>query len=77
MTEPRTNTLNVSGATLTYDVRSAETDGGAPALLMIGSPMGASGFATLAGYFPDRVVATYDPQWGSGERAGAGGPASR
>jgi pimeloyl-ACP methyl ester carboxylesterase len=29
---------------------------------MIGSPMGADGFATLAGHFPDRTVVTYDPR---------------
>ena len=34
-----------------------------PALLLIGSPMGAAGFVTLAGHFPDRTVVTYDPRW--------------
>jgi pimeloyl-ACP methyl ester carboxylesterase len=29
---------------------------------MIGSPMGAGGFDTLSGYFPDRTVVTYDPR---------------
>jgi pimeloyl-ACP methyl ester carboxylesterase len=29
---------------------------------MIGSPMDASGFATLAGHFSDRTVVTYDPR---------------
>jgi len=29
---------------------------------MIGQPMEASGFATLASYFPDRTVITYDPR---------------
>jgi len=29
---------------------------------MIGSPMGASGFATLASHFADRTVVTYDPR---------------
>src|SRR4029453_1756635 len=33
-----------------------------PPLMLIGSPMGASGFATLAGHFPDRTVVTYDPR---------------
>ena len=37
-------------------------------LLLIGSPMGAEGFATLAGYFPDRTVVTYDPR-GAGRSA--------
>ena len=30
--------------------------------MLIGSPMGAGGFATLAGHFPDRTVVTYDPR---------------
>jgi pimeloyl-ACP methyl ester carboxylesterase len=29
---------------------------------MIGQPMTASGFATLASYLPDRTVVTYDPR---------------
>jgi pimeloyl-ACP methyl ester carboxylesterase len=62
MTEPETQILDLPGATLTYDIRAAASDTGAPVLLMIGSPMGASGFATLAGYFPDRTVVTYDPR---------------
>src|SRR5918994_1131991 len=31
-------------------------------LLMIGQPMDAGGFATLASHFPDRTVVTYDPR---------------
>jgi pimeloyl-ACP methyl ester carboxylesterase len=31
-------------------------------LLIIGSPMGAGGFGTLAGHFSDRTVVTYDPR---------------
>ena len=31
-------------------------------LLIIGSPMGADGFTTLAGHFTDRTVVTYDPR---------------
>src|SRR5262249_59522911 len=34
----------------------------APPLLLIGSPMGAAGFGTLAGHFADRTVVTYDPR---------------
>jgi pimeloyl-ACP methyl ester carboxylesterase len=30
--------------------------------LLIGSPMGAAWFGTLAGHFPDRTVVTYDPR---------------
>jgi pimeloyl-ACP methyl ester carboxylesterase len=62
MTEPRTQTLNVPGANLRYDIRDAEAETTAPVLLMIGSPMGASGFVTLAGHFRDRTVVTYDPR---------------
>jgi pimeloyl-ACP methyl ester carboxylesterase len=61
MTEPTTHTLDVPGAVLTYDIRGNDTST-EPALLLIGSPMGASGFATLAGHFPDRTVVTYDPR---------------
>ncbi|TYB59541.1 alpha/beta hydrolase [Nonomuraea sp. PA05] len=61
MTEPRSHTLEVPGATLAYDVREAQ-GGGEPILLMIGSPMDASGFTTLAGHFEDRTVVTYDPR---------------
>jgi pimeloyl-ACP methyl ester carboxylesterase len=62
MTEPKTQTLDLPGATLTYDVREAESESTEPVLLMIGSPMDASGFTTLAGHFPDRTVMTYDPR---------------
>ena len=61
MTEPKTDTLEVPGAVLTYDVRSNDSST-EPVLLMIASPMGAAGFATLSGYFPDRTVVTYDPR---------------
>jgi pimeloyl-ACP methyl ester carboxylesterase len=60
MTEPATRTLPVPGATLAYDVR--EADSPAPPLFLIGSPMGAGGFATLASHFLDRTVVTYDPR---------------
>jgi hypothetical protein len=50
--------LDVPGATLRYDVRGAEGEGRVPALLMIGSPMEASGFTSLAGRFRDRRVVT-------------------
>jgi pimeloyl-ACP methyl ester carboxylesterase len=62
MTEPNTQTLDLPGATLTYDVRAAASGSTEPVLLMIGSPMDASGFAVLAGHFPDRTVVTYDPR---------------
>src|SRR5215472_10246488 len=61
MTQPETHTLDVPGAVLHYDVRrnDASTQ---PVLLLIGSPMGAAGFGTLAGHFTDRTVVTYDPR---------------
>jgi pimeloyl-ACP methyl ester carboxylesterase len=61
MTEPTTQTLEVPGAVLTYDVRRNESST-EPILLMIGSPMGAGGFATLSQLFTDRTVVTYDPR---------------
>lgn len=72
--EPVTRTLDVPGATLTYDIRrgrtAADVSSGAAAggghtervLLMIASPMGAAGFGSLSGYFTDRTVVTYDPR---------------
>jgi pimeloyl-ACP methyl ester carboxylesterase len=60
MTTLETHELAVPGAVLTYDVRPAESD--ARPLLMIGSPMSAAGFETLAGHFTDRTVVTYDPR---------------
>jgi pimeloyl-ACP methyl ester carboxylesterase len=61
MTELKTDTLPVPGAVLYYDIRSADSSIH-PALLIIGSPMGADGFVTLAGHFADRTVVTYDPR---------------
>jgi len=61
MTDPKTHTLDVPGAVLTYDVRSNEAST-QPVLLIIGSPMGAAGFGTLASHFTDRTVVTYDPR---------------
>ena len=62
MTEPKTQTIDMPGATLTYDVREAASDTAEPVLLMIGSPMEAAGFTALAERFPDRTVVTYDPR---------------
>jgi pimeloyl-ACP methyl ester carboxylesterase len=61
LTQPTTQTLEVPGATLTYDVRPGGSGSEAP-LFLIGSPMGAAGFGTLAGHFADRTVITYDPR---------------
>lgn len=60
ITEAMTRTLEVPGATLTYDVRSGTAD--APVLFLIGSPMGAAGFGSLAGHFSERTIMTYDPR---------------
>jgi pimeloyl-ACP methyl ester carboxylesterase len=73
MTEPTTHTLEAPGATLTYDVRQADSP--APVLMLIGSPMGAGGFVTLASHFPDRTVVTYDPR--GVERSVKADPASQ
>jgi pimeloyl-ACP methyl ester carboxylesterase len=63
MTEPTARTLDLPGVTLAYDVRGPlPTADGTPPLLLVGQPMDASGFATLASYFPDRTVLTYDPR---------------
>ncbi|MFL6145409.1 MAG: alpha/beta fold hydrolase [Labedaea sp.] len=58
-----THTLETAGVDLVYDVHgSLPTADGRPPLFMIGQPMQASGFSTLASYFPDRTVITYDPR---------------
>ena len=72
-TEPETSTLDVPGATLAYDVR-ANQSGTLPPLLIIGSPMGAAGFVTLASHFTDRTVITYDPR--GAERSAKADPTS-
>jgi pimeloyl-ACP methyl ester carboxylesterase len=58
-----TRVLETPEADLTYDVLGPLPPAGErPPLLMIGQPMAAAGFATLASYFPDRTVVTYDPR---------------
>ena len=61
ITEPRTSTLEAPGAVITYDVRQGDSSS-APILVLIGSPMGAAGFGSLARHFTDRTVVTYDPR---------------
>ena len=61
-TDIATHTLEVPGAVLTYDVRPGPDTATAPTLVLIGSPMGAGGFGTLAAHFTDRTVVTYDPR---------------
>ena len=58
-----THTLETTGADIAYDVRGPlPAADGRPPLVLIGQPMDASGFATLASHFPDRPVVTYDPR---------------
>ncbi|MFG3347619.1 alpha/beta fold hydrolase [Streptomyces sp. NPDC048018] len=61
MAETDTRTLETVGATLRYDVRPGTGSDPRP-LLLIGSPMDATGFTTLASHFTDRTVVTYDPR---------------
>ena len=61
MARPETHTLDAPGAVLHYDVRRNDASS-KPVLLLIGSPMGATGFVTLTGHFTDRTVVTYDPR---------------
>ena len=64
MPEPITHQLSRPGVTLTYDVRGdvADATPDRPVLVLVGSPMGAAGFTTLASHFTDRPVVTYDPR---------------
>jgi len=63
MTTITTHSLEVPDATLVYDVHGpTPTADGTPPLLLVGQPMDATGFTTLASYFPDRPVVTYDPR---------------
>src|SRR5439155_17138329 len=56
-------TLETAEATIVYDVEGPLPPAdGRPPLFMIGQPMDASGFRTLASHFSDRTVITYDPR---------------
>jgi pimeloyl-ACP methyl ester carboxylesterase len=58
-----THVLETAEVDIVYDVRGPlPTADGRPPLFMIGQPMDASGFRTLASQFPDRTVVTYDPR---------------
>jgi pimeloyl-ACP methyl ester carboxylesterase len=58
-----THILHTTGAEIAYDVSGPlPTADGRPPLVMIGQPMTATGFQTLASYLPDRTVVTYDPR---------------
>jgi pimeloyl-ACP methyl ester carboxylesterase len=55
--------LETGDADIAYDVHGPlPTADRRPPLVMIGQPMDASGFATLASHFPNRTVVTYDPR---------------
>src|SRR6184192_2857797 len=58
-----THMLETPEVDIAYDLHGPlPTADGRPMLLMIGQPMDASGFQTLASHFPDRTVVTYDPR---------------
>src|SRR3954468_6004107 len=58
-----TRTLETAEANIAYDIHGPlPTADARPPLLMIGQPMAARGFGTLASHFPDRTVVTYDPR---------------
>ena len=58
-----THILETAETGIAYDVRGPlPTVDRRPPLFMIGQPMQASGFATLASHFGDRTVVTYDPR---------------
>jgi pimeloyl-ACP methyl ester carboxylesterase len=58
-----THKLETTEADIVYDVHGPlPTADGRPPLFMIGQPMDARGFSTLASHFPDRTVITYDPR---------------
>ena len=59
-----TRALSVPGAELTYDVHGdlSSVTAERPPLFLIGTPMAAAGFVTLAGHMADRPVITYDPR---------------
>ncbi|RKS70927.1 pimeloyl-ACP methyl ester carboxylesterase [Actinomadura pelletieri DSM 43383] len=58
-----TRTLETPEVDLVYDVHGPlPTADGRPPLLMVGQPMEAAGFTTLASHFADRTVITYDPR---------------
>jgi pimeloyl-ACP methyl ester carboxylesterase len=61
--EIATHTLETEEASIAYDLHGPlPTADGRPLLFMIGQPMDAAGFSTLASLFPDRTVVTYDPR---------------
>ncbi|TDE89666.1 alpha/beta hydrolase [Occultella glacieicola] len=76
MTMTTTRTLDVPGAVLTYDVHEPERPAQHLPLVIVGSPMGASGFEQLVSHLDDRVVITYDPRMADRSHLTTGGVAT-
>jgi pimeloyl-ACP methyl ester carboxylesterase len=58
-----THRLKTPECEIAYDIHGPlPTADGRPPLFMVGQPMTAGGFGTLASFFPDRTVITYDPR---------------
>lgn len=76
MTTTTTRTIDVPGAVLTYDVHEPDGPGDHRPLVVLGSPMGASGFAQLVQHLDDRIVITYDPRVSERSRLEEGGEVS-
>src|SRR3978361_1718831 len=75
-----THTIGEGLDAITYDIRGDLTEGTAdrPVLLMVGSPMDASGFGTLAGFVTDRPGVTHPARPPAARaRAGCRRPAPR
>lgn len=67
-----TGVLDVDGGALAYDVRGdLDGDHAHAPLVMVGYPMDATGFTSLAAHVEDRTVVTLDPR-GVGRSASAG-----
>jgi len=54
-------TIDAPGSKVVYDVWPSPSTEKRP-LMLIGQPMGASGFVTLREHFLDRTLITYDPR---------------
>jgi len=59
--EITTSSISVEGATIVFDIAAGSGSAQRP-LMLIGQPMGASGFTELRAAFGDRSVITYDPR---------------
>jgi len=58
-----TRTLSTPEVDLVHDVHGPlPTADGRPPLVMIGQPMDATGFRTIAGHLSDRTIVAYDPR---------------